>query len=130
MTTHKGIYLFKCSYCEEGFQNKKGLKTHIRKKHEGIYFHCRAVKENGLEYGKIIISEEGIIDHIEKQHFCGNKSPCTQCDLLVFPCLLSEHVKRKHLEDSSGELQGNWPNFGSFANTHGHRALQARARMV
>ena len=31
---------------------------------------------------------------------------------------------------ASGELQGYWPNFGSFANTHGHTALQARARMV
>ena len=96
MTTHKGFYPFKCSYCEEGFQNKKRLKTHITKKHEGIYFHYRAVKENGLECGKIIISEEGIIDHIKKQYFHGNKSLCTQCDLLVFPCLLSEH-----LEDSS-----------------------------
>ena len=103
MTVHKGIYPFKCPHCEQGFQNQKGLSTHVRIRHQGLYLYCRTVNKKGLECGKVILSEEGLINHIECKHLGpggGETTSCPQCQSVVFSCYLAEHVRREHLADS------------------------------
>jgi len=99
MTVHKGIYPFTCPQCKQGFQNQKGLSTHVRTRHQGVFLHCRAVTEKGLECGKVILSEEGLISHMERQHLAGARVACPQCGVAVSPAYLPEHLRRRHLGD-------------------------------
>ena len=102
MTVHNGIYPFQCPHCEQGFQNQKNLGTHVRTKHQGVYLYCRLVTTKGLECGKVLLSEEGLIKHIECKHLGGEGgliSECPQCLNQISSCYLAEHLRREHLGD-------------------------------
>jgi hypothetical protein len=101
MTVHKGVYPFQCTECSQGFQNQKGLNTHVRSRHRGVYLSCRAVTEQGKECGKVLLSEEGLVNHISSRHLSeagpDAGAECPQCGVTVPRCYLAEHLRRAHL---------------------------------
>ena len=98
---HRGLHNIKCQQCGQGFQNQKGLDTHVRVKHQGTFLQCRAVAVKGTECGKILYSEEGLINHVECKHMVGQASvlvACPMCLTGVLPCFLPHHITSVHAD--------------------------------
>eukprot|EP00092_Neocalanus_flemingeri_P027150 GFUD01029444.1.p1 GENE.GFUD01029444.1~~GFUD01029444.1.p1 ORF type:complete len:816 (+),score=160.55 GFUD01029444.1:309-2450(+) len=98
---HRGIYKIKCQQCGQGFQNQKCLETHVRVKHQGTFLFCRASMKmkGGTECGKILLSEEGLINHVECKHMAGAASTldiCPKCSTEVRACYLLQHITSLH----------------------------------
>jgi len=105
-TAHRGLHNIKCQYCGQGFQNQKGLETHVRVKHQGTFLQCRAIVGKGTECGKILYSEEGLISHVECKHLAGEASVqvvCPRCSTGVLPCYLLHHITSVHTDHSTLE---------------------------
>jgi len=96
--THKGMFSIKCEICGQGFQNQKGLETHKRVKHVGSYIYCKASNVTGGECGKILYSEEGLLNHVECKHIVlgSAKTTCTECSVAVYTCYMQHHVTFVH----------------------------------
>ena len=93
---------------------------------------------------QVLLSEEGLINHMESQHFDKEvvKSECPQCSISVLPCYLPEHVRRHHLAENglvcpiescgllveSGETDLEAPGFGGLQKhvelSHGDLGLE------
>ena len=51
----------------------------------------------------MLLTEEGLINHMESQHVGKEmevKLECPQCSISVVPCYLPEHVRRHHLAEN------------------------------
>merc|ERR1719186_739792 len=105
-TAHRGLHNIKCQHCGQGFQNQKGLETHVRVKHQGTFLQCRAIVGKGTECGKILYSEEGLISHVECKHLAGQASVqvvCPRCSTGVLPCYLLHHITSVHTDHNTLE---------------------------
>ena len=101
-TAHRGLHNFRCDDCGQGFQNKKGLTTHVRTHHKGTFVYCRATTKKGVECGKILHSEEGLIKHIECKHIIANIT-CPECPIQVPTCYVLNHILTAHTNQEQNE---------------------------
>ena len=95
---HHGIHSIKCPECGKGFQNKKTLAAHVRARHIGFFFYCKAIKK-GKECGKILVSEKSLLKHVVAKH-SSPKVTCSDCGEEVLECFLSEHEKSHLVKDT------------------------------
>jgi len=101
-SAHRGLHHIKCDYCGQGFQNRKGLETHVRTHHKGTFVYCRATTKKGVECGKILHSEEGLIKHIECKHNLTNIA-CPECPAEVPTCYVLNHIHAIHTNQEQKE---------------------------
>jgi len=95
-TAHRGIHNIKCQQCGQGFQSQKGLRRHVMVHHVGTFAYCRASNKTGVECGKILHSEEGLINHVECKHMAAPEVACPECSTQVPPCYLLHHITSIH----------------------------------
>ena len=91
---HHDLHNIKCEECGKGFQNKKLLSAHIRARHIGYFFYCKAEKR-GKECGKILVSEKSLLKHVAARHVTPAEQ-CAECGEAVLPCYRAHHARYEH----------------------------------
>merc|ERR1719369_949805 len=105
-TAHRGIHNIKCEECGQGFHNQKLLARHVQVQHKGAFIYCRATSKKGIECGKILHSEGGLINHIECKHLIDEDNVqivCPECPIQVPACYLLHHIVSMHT--NSGQVE-------------------------
>ena len=103
-TAHRGMHNITCNECGQGFPSKKNLDNHVRIQHKGVFVFCRATSKKGAECGKILHSEEGMINHIDCKHMAAPAIiSCPECPVKVPDCYLLHHIITQHTNPGQHE---------------------------